>query len=296
MTIPKQSSESVLFITLDSCRFDTFEAAHAPAMKSIGPVHKAQAPSYFTYGSHSAMFTGFTPGVGDARQSVLNPKYGKLFKLVGAGFAGKGTEAYQLEGRTIIDGFRRLGFRTLGTGALGWFNPDVPTGRHLTEDFDEFLYTGSTSALARQVGWVTDRLSSHRGDVFVFMNVGETHVPYYFDGAAWDPADNPCVPFQTCDRSAECRERQRLCCEFVDASLAQLLNAFRDSTVLICSDHGDCWGEDGLWEHGISHPQTLTVPLIARVRGVPVVREAQSRPQPASLWAALLGGRRTRRP
>ena len=38
----------------------------------------------------------------------------------------------------------------------------------------------------------------------------------------------------------------------------------------VCADHGDCWGEDGLWEHGISHPATLTVPLLLRVRGVPV--------------------------
>ena len=36
---------------------------------------------------------------------------------------------------------------------------------------------------------------------------------------------------------------------------------------IVCADHGDCWGEDGLWEHGISHPCTLTVPLLLRVRG-----------------------------
>ena len=32
---------------------------------------------------------------------------------------------------------------------------------------------------------------------------------------------------------------------------------------------GDCWEENGLWEHGVSHPSTLTVPLLMRVRGVP---------------------------
>ena len=46
-----------------------------------------------------------------------------------------------------------------------------------------------------------------------------------------------------------------------------LLKLFSNSTILICSDHGDCWGEDGLWEHGISHEKTLTVPLILRSKG-----------------------------
>jgi hypothetical protein len=41
--------------------------------------------------------------------------------------------------------------------------------------------------------------------------------------------------------------------EYVDGRLAGLLADFAEATTLICADHGDCWGEDGLWEHGISH-------------------------------------------
>lgn len=57
---------------------------------------------------------------------------------------------------------------------------------------------------------------------------------------------------------------------WVDGVLKPLIDLFMDGTVLICADHGDCWGEDGLWERGISHPATLTVPLLLRVRGEPV--------------------------
>ena len=35
--------------------------------------------------------------------------------------------------------------------------------------------------------------------------------------------------------------------------------------VIVCADHGDCWGEDGLWEHGVSHEKTLEVPLLFRL-------------------------------
>jgi hypothetical protein len=242
-------------------------------MKAVGPLHRAQAPSHYTYGSHSAMFVGFTPGLSSVKQSVLNPKFGKLFKLVGAGFPGKGTESYELTGRNIIEGFKDRGFVTIGTGAVGWFNPTTPTGLHLTDSFEHFFYPGDSHSLARQIDWLSAQIAETDGDVFAFLNVGETHVPYYHVGAAWSEADNPCVPFQTIDRSIECRERQRKCCEFIDAQLALLLEYFQDSTILICSDHGDCWGEDGLWEHGISHSCTLTVPLLVRVRGKPVSRD-----------------------
>jgi hypothetical protein len=219
------------------------------------------------------MFVGFTPGLSQVNQSVLNPKFGKLFKLVGGGFEGKGTEAYELTGRDIVEGYRNAGFAAIGSGGVGWFNPEAPTGLHLTQSFNAFFYPGNTYSLDKQIDWLTLQIARNTGDIFVFLNVGETHVPYYFAGAPWDPADNPCRPFQTTDRAAECKERQRLCCEFVDRRLAPLLEAFSNSTILVCADHGDCWGEDGLWEHGISHPCTLSVPLLARVRGAPVVAQ-----------------------
>jgi hypothetical protein len=266
------SADSVLFITLDSCRYDTLCAASAPNIKGIAPVFRAKSPSYYTYGSHSAMFVGFTPGIAELRTPILNPKFGKLFKLVDAGFPGKGTEGYQLQGPNIISGFKQLGFHTLGTGAVGWFNPAIETGRHLTESFDEFYYPGNGWSLEQQVEWIFGRIEhSEREQVFVFANIGETHVPYYYRGAAWSADDNPCVPFQTVNRAAECRERQRACCEFVDATLRPLISLFENSTVLVCGDHGDCWGEDGLWEHGVSHEATLTVPLCVRLRGAPVL-------------------------
>jgi hypothetical protein len=282
-----QTQDSVLFVTLDSCRYDTFEGAQAPNLKRVGTLQMAQAPSYYTYGSHSAMFVGFTPGLATSDKPLLNPKAGKIFKLVGAGFPGKGEDAYELEGRNIVEGFRRRSFITIGTGAVGWFNPDVPTGRHLTESFEDFFYPGNPFSLARQIAWIQERLEKKRDNVFVFLNIGETHVPYYFEGAPWSVDDNPCIPFQTIDRSADCRNRQQKCCEFADRLLGPLLDAFQQSTIVVCGDHGDCWGEDGLWEHGISHPATLTVPLLLRIRGRPLRWDAPA--QPKGMWNSLRG-------
>jgi hypothetical protein len=257
---------SVLLLTLDSCRYDTFVAADVPHLKAIGPLHRAMAPSYFTFGSHAAMFVGFTPGVAEAREPLVNPKYGKIFKLAGAGFPG-GRGQFELGGRNVIDGFKREGFLAVGTGAVRWFDPRTETGRVLSQDFDAFYYPGDTWSAARQVDWLADQLRRAGGrPLFAFCNVGETHVPYYHDGAAWDRAYNPCVPFAAGNDAAECRRRQRACLEFCDRVLAPLLAAFEPASVVACGDHGDCWGEDGLWEHGIHHQKTLEVPLLFRLR------------------------------
>ena len=266
--------ESVLFLTLDSCRYDSFCKAHTPALKSIAPLHKAQAPSHFTYGSHASFWMGFTPGIQSKKKVPwLNPKSGKLFRMKNSAAANHGKDAFELTGSNIIEGFRQLGYYTLGTGAVGWFDQSTPTGSVLASPFDKFWYSGETWKLRAQLSWLFGeiKLQEAKRPIFVFLNVGETHVPYWHEDADWEPWPSPCVPFggNQCSRR-ESRRRQIACLEWVDSQLSPLLNAFRSCTTIVCADHGDCWGENGLWEHGISHPSTLTVPLLMRVRGEPI--------------------------
>ncbi|GCE64736.1 hypothetical protein OMCYN_00657 [cyanobiont of Ornithocercus magnificus] len=271
------SSCDVLFISLDSCRYDTFEAAYTVGtlaqLSTIGPLHRALAPSYFTYGSHAAFWMGFTPGVVGSQQPWLNPKAGKLFRMAFAGSPGCDNEAFHLAGANIVEGFYRCGYRTIGSGAVDWFNPASATGTVLSAPFEDFYFSGNTWSLEKQLNWIDAKLTSASlgQPIFCFLNIGETHVPYWHQGADWECWPSPCTPFggPSCS-AAESARRQLACLEWIDCSLAWLLQRFADGTVLVCADHGDCWGEDGLWEHGISHPATLTVPLLLRVRGKPV--------------------------
>lgn len=264
-------SNSFLFVSLDSCRYDTFENANIPNMKKIGPIHKAKAPSNFTFGSHAAMFVGFTPGIAEKKESFLNPKFGKVFKMVNGGYSGKGTEFITLKGENIIEGFKKKGYITIGTGGVGWFNPKTETGKVLSKSFDHFYFPGNSYSLQKQIDWIKSKmLENEKKPLFVFMNIGETHVPYYFEGAEWSVEDNPCVPFSDRNDAKKCKIRQTKCLEFVDEKLEFILEKFKESSILICADHGDCWGEDGLWEHGIHHEKVLTVPLIIRLDSKPV--------------------------
>ena len=267
MTFFPHAAESVLLITLDSCRYDTFADANAPNLKAVGPLIRAMSPSHFTFGSHASIFAGFTPCVADGSSvPYANPKFARIFKLRALA-AGRQKPFVELEGRNIIDGFRRRGFLTLGSGAVGWFDPGLPASAALIADFDRFFYKGHThGCVPDQVAWLLDGIAAADRPVFAFLNVGETHVPYFHEGAPWDSAYNPCVPFRgDVNDAAECRFRQRRCLEFVDAEVAPLLALFESAAVIVCADHGDCWGEDGLWEHGIPHEKAFQVPLLFRL-------------------------------
>ena len=151
--------ESVLFVTLDSCRFDSFRDAYIPSLKAIAPFYKAMAPSYFTYASHAAFWMGFTPGISSLETvPMLNPKFGKLFRMTHSASSSHGKDAFELSGSNIIQGFRELGYHTIGSGAVAWFDQSTPTGSVLSEPFDEFWYSGHTSNLRVQLSWLLSKL------------------------------------------------------------------------------------------------------------------------------------------
>jgi hypothetical protein len=239
-------------------------------MKDVGTLHVARSPNSNTYGSHYAMFTGFTPGVAHSRQPFVDSKYGKLFGLTGGGSVPSEGEAFAFVGNEIVEGVRNLDYFACGTGAMELFDTAALTGHHLTSGLDEFWDTGSTYRLSDQLAGLQTRLQATAQPALALLNIGETNVRYHFEGPPSSPEGDRCIPFQNVDRSAECALRQIAGLEFADGLLGPLLTAVADSTILVCADHGGCWTEDGLWEHGILHDMTLTVPLLARVRGTPI--------------------------
>ncbi|MCC6907646.1 MAG: sulfatase-like hydrolase/transferase [Phycisphaerales bacterium] len=260
--------ESVLFITIDSCRYDTFVRAECPNLKSIGPLIEAEAPATFTLPSHTAMFVGITPRVGQSREPLLNPTIGRIFRLQNRIAPGRPDDYMQLEGKNIIEGFNRLGYVTVGTGAMRWFDPQVPTCFMLTSEFQKFRYTATD--VEAQVKFLLTQMAAHpKRPLFLFMNIGETHTPYRHRGAPW-PTNNPCVSnkLEHNNNAQECRDRQTWCLEFVDKQIEPLIKAFQKAgaSIVACADHGDCHGEDGLWGHCLYHDKVMKVPMVMHLR------------------------------
>ena len=217
-----------------------------------------------------AMFVGFTPGIAELKEPYLNPKVGKIFKIIAKDVKAKGNEFITLKGKNIVQGFKNAGYVTIGVGSVGWFNPETITSQALVNEFEHYYYPGRYHYLEEQLKIINSVIEKFEDKpLFIFLNIGETHVPYYFKGADWK-RENRCEPFGENNDAEICRTRQTKCLEFVDEKLKPLLEKFSEASILLCADHGDCWGEDGLWEHGIHHEKVLTVPLVIRLDSNPV--------------------------
>jgi hypothetical protein len=220
-----------------------------------------------------AFFVGILPNVDDPV-----PHYNRFTRqLIGLAEVGetKVVEKAQLQLRSewnLLCGLRELGYRTIGAGAMNWFRQ-----KSLTFGFEAFRFTG-TDADA-QIDFLLDEIDPGR-PFMGFINFGETHAPFDFAGKSepcpvdvrarvmeWPPREVGPV-----GRESPAFDHQVLATEFLDRRLPRLFSALPANTlVVLCADHGECFGEDGYWGHGVSHPMVHEVPLaIFRLDGRPI--------------------------
>ena len=203
----------VLFVSLDSCRYDTFLVAHRqgglPHLSSIGPLHRAQAPSYFTYGSHAAFWMGFSRGRRCPEPSLIKQASCSawLFLAIPVRTATRAsvlkvaTSLRASDGRATAQSAVALSTGSTPPAKLGPFLPSLSS----------IFFAGNTWSLGVQLHWIEQRLAQvpESQPRFVFLNVGE---PMCLTGMrALIGSVGPCVPFgsEHCS-SAESARRQRL--------------------------------------------------------------------------------------
>jgi len=268
---------SKLLVTFDSLRWDTFCAASLPFLKTVGDWRRAVSPASYTLPAHMSFFVGKLPQTldgADLYDSVAlrvvdgrRRRSADLWRL--ANPEAPRDARVTLEGRNVVDGFARAGLRTIGTGAMNWFNTALEPSRVLTEPFVRFAFFdgpghASHRSSEKQAAWILDELRVAGGaPAFVFWNIGETHASFEYEGCAWQGERTPYG-----DREL-CLERQRACLEHVDGivgAVAQEMERLAGPTDLILmGDHGEAFGEDGLWGHGFSHPVVMEVPMLIRL-------------------------------
>ena len=264
-----------LVITYDSCRYDAFVSAKNRP-KELAEVHLAYSHCTMTGPSHWALFMGYLPHVFQ-QLPFYNRFVRPLWTLQGD---RSSMPLFDLEtDRSILDGLGRMGYSTVGLGSRAWFD-----NARLREDFDVFVNSGTDAARQTELA-----LQAIRGKekFFLFVNFGETHIPYQYAGAPWE-VDDP-RPTQPVDgefmessrsyvfpegieqhRGRELWYRQVKCCEFINGYLAAMLKEIPTPYLLVVTaDHGDCFGEPNphgeipkeVWGHGVFHPRILEVPL-----------------------------------
>jgi hypothetical protein len=273
------SRPNLVLLTYDSCRYDVLRDADTPVLSSFSEILSAQAPANFTYPSHLAMFAGILPNA-DAARPLYNRFCGQLMGLTGVGElqVSNGAVVGVHSDWNVVAGLRERGYLTVGAGAMNWFRQES-----LTAGFERFRFTGTDAD--EQISFVVDQVDDNR-PLFAFINFGETHAPFDFVGKKercpvdvrarlmqWppEPGRGPV------GRNSPAYAHQVAAAEFLDSRLPRLFAGLpADTMVVVCGDHGECFGEDGYWGHGVNHPKVLEVPLaIFRLDGRSLTLEAQ---------------------
>jgi len=255
-----------VLLTVDSCRLDSYQEANTPVLDARFDVRAAWSHATYTYPSHTSMFQGMLPHV-FAEEPYYNRFVRQLWRLSHRKAGATPAVSLPPGSRSIIDGFNRLGYFTCGTAAMGWFRNNP----YLRDDWQSFEWTGI--AARQQVDWSLRQLRGNaERPFFAFINFGETHSPFQFDLAPGSEGDAAArirgrsgltVAEWTFDE--ERWRRQVTCMEYLDARIGDLLNGLselgRDAVVVVCGDHGECFGEEGLYGHGFYHPKIMEVPM-----------------------------------
>lgn len=281
------ATSNVLMITLDCCRADTFAAAELPFMKSLGYAASAQTHGTYTLPAHMSFFCGYLPGDRSSRLPYYNPDVRQLWRLQSGRARDPATVGLMLNGANVLEGYRSLGFYILGTGGVRWFRNKTLTGL-----FDDFMFYGPDDyasvfaprkpedfALNHQEAILEKIEKSGRNNTFLFVDCLETHVPYD-TGDETLPAEVSSIlergaPIWGCKSRAgsgaevsveelqSLHRRQIKALETVDAKVKKLVERLpKPLLVVITGDHGECFGEDGLWGHGYPAPKVMEVPLV----------------------------------
>jgi hypothetical protein len=247
-------SHNVLFVTLDALRYDAACDALArgltPTLKLYLPNgcwEERHSPGSFTYAAHQAFFAGFLP-------TPARP--GKHARLWATRFSGSETttsDTLVFDTPDIVSGFAAAGYHTACIGGVGFFNKQTPLGCVLPNLFAESYWSpelGVTSPVstAEQVRLALHILARSDKRLFLFLNVSAIHQPncIFSEGAT---TDTP--------------ETHIRALSYVDSHLAPLFAATarrRPALVIVCSDHGTAYGEDGYDGHRLAHPTVYTVP------------------------------------
>ncbi|WP_045748089.1 STM4013/SEN3800 family hydrolase [Actinoplanes rectilineatus] len=257
-------SHDLLFVTLDTLRWDIAESCLAtgrtPTLASVlpgGVWQRRHSPATFTYAAHHAFFAGFLP------TPVPPGRHERMFAARFGGSETSGPHTFVFDAAHLPAGLAAEGYHTVCLGGVGFFNTGAPLGRVLPGMFAEAHWDRSFGVTDPAcVDNQLDRLEQIIGGLpperplFTFLNVAAMHQPnkHYLPGATEDSLESHAAAL-----------------EYVDGRLGRLFalagGRGRPCQVIICSDHGTLYGEDGFVGHRVAHDNVWTVPYADFILG-----------------------------
>ncbi|MFF8812433.1 STM4013/SEN3800 family hydrolase [Streptomyces pactum] len=254
------SGTSILFVTLDSLRWDVAQSALAegltPGLAGLLPTggwERRHTPGSFTLPAHMAFFHGFLPKLPQPTQPP------RLWECRPPAFKTVPPETFVFEAPSLLKGLRMHGYRTICVGGVTYFSRQTPLGHVLPDLFDEDHWrtefcSPERDSARHQVDHALELAETHRSrPLLLFVNISATHVPHgHYLGDSTDTWQS-----------------QRAALAYADPHLSRLITTLTSTQrwlIIVCADHGDAFGDDGYHGRGIAHPSVMTVPFTAMVR------------------------------
>jgi hypothetical protein len=270
----------IVWVVFDSARYDAFMAASTPHLDRIAAAERRFSFASWTAPSHYTFLMGVMPH-GNARDVFASVQY-RQDLLRWSGRMGLPGGAFRFEsflpGLSLPMALKQSGYRCEAYVSLPVLNPETLLGRH----FDHYELMPEHNDLRR----IVSRLRFDGPPCFFFINTGETHYPYLLPGetaedlprisglngtlrgldeflrnpASIAECEHPSQAF-TPQRFRALWEKQVAGIEHLDRVMGELLEkAPRETWFIVTSDHGELFGEDGLFGHGpIMHEKVFEV-------------------------------------
>lgn len=290
----EQNIHNAIFITADSCRYDTAIRADTPALDAIGGLRKTEVSGTYTYPSHHAMFLGNTPRSLDGDSALLE-NYDHIWRS-SAARTKKGRIFESFDNDTIISHYQMLGYAVCGFGGVSFFDSRNPNNM-LPRLFKDFTYFPNMRGLPKYTRHPTAFPLNHIDDIsfkvdrsgspyFIFINEPVTHVPYTLPGQiltkpaislvdrlyAEHYSDHVHVyngddfPFSS-EEIEFLKDMQVAGIEWMDKKIGELVQRLPDNgfptICLVTADHGDEFGDEGRFGHAHFAKTVIEVPTWA---------------------------------
>src|SRR5581483_288544 len=277
MPEPPRGALNLVIVVLDSLRYDSWLAATPRSLAFLGKAERRFSYASWTAPSHYNLLMGLLPHSSPAHV-YASEYYKQDFLRYSERLGVPDMEFKRLIPSLFLPSYLKhtLGYATHARVSMPVLNRFTP----INHDFDTYELMpahNDMAAIVEQVSFDENRPS------FWLLNVGETHYPYGWPGndgrdlphisgvhGVFKRLDDPAglgtdaLEFFSSGQLKSLHERQIAALEYLDGVFERLLAKLpRNTWLIVTSDHGELFGEDGYFGHGpIAHNKVLEVPFL----------------------------------
>jgi hypothetical protein len=265
----------LVYIVMDSCRYDSYQAAVTPNIDKLGKVESRYSYASWTSPSHYTLLMGMVPHQsprGVFASEVYKQEFVKWVDRLGIpDLSFKSFVPYLSLPKVLQDN----GYRTIARVSMPVLNQFTSINQH----FHDYKLMGNHNDFATMVKEMEFPDDQSR---LYFFNLGETHYPYMLKGDDMPRISGVHGVFKNMDefllvgnkpdekKFFELEEMKRLhqqqitCVEYIDKLIGELMNKCPKNThIIVTADHGELFGEEGYFGHGpIMHSKCFEVPFV----------------------------------